>query len=400
MDEDVPRNEKGYREIYKNLDVGREYDVVRPANVIPELRVTHTKKRVPKFVYSAQWARNLNDVEYDMDALDARFLETMKSPEIEGSVFELIIDRLEKEWLGFLKKGLVGRAQGPRETEQFCDVCTRDKSEDRNSLIFCEGCGLCVHQDCYGVPYVSNSFWVCRKCLCVGRDVPHCEFCAQVGGAYKQRQDLKWGHVVCVLYIENLCFLNDVFLEPIECLPFEKLAEKCAVCSEEHGMLIKCSLLECTKKYHVTCGMAQGYYYDHANLLSYCHVHDPTLETIFWSIEDFYGFRSLSYKKLSKRPEIRRRVGLHTPQASRLLDARESQAVCHESFVDRIRVLDVAPKNLPNAEEVLELVCAYWIAKRRLVAAPLLRGFDVLTCDVDILSWVETRDCAADTRKH
>ena len=46
-----------------------------------------------------------------------------------------------------------------------CCVCSDDKCISNNLIVFCDGCNVAVHMDCYGIMNVSaNTEWFCRRC--------------------------------------------------------------------------------------------------------------------------------------------------------------------------------------------------------------------------------------------
>lgn len=45
-----------------------------------------------------------------------------------------------------------------------CCVCDSDVDFDVDRLVSCDGCGITVHQSCYGIPELpdEDDMWLCR----------------------------------------------------------------------------------------------------------------------------------------------------------------------------------------------------------------------------------------------
>ena len=117
---------------------------------------------------------------------------------IDQELFEIMMDRLEKEWfdlvrlyhvflgtrltlyVDFQTKNLQKPDLAMPSEDSTCAICDDSEGENSNAIVFCDGCNLAVHQgnswiiitilylkmppDCYGVPYIPEGQWLCRKC--------------------------------------------------------------------------------------------------------------------------------------------------------------------------------------------------------------------------------------------
>jgi NuA3 HAT complex component NTO1 len=138
-------------------------------------------------------------VEYDMDEQDDKWLEAYnaqrKAMDIEPitrEIFEITITKIEKEWHALERRipkpnpkppqthrprsssaaAVNGEPQVGEEQDSKCAICDDGDCENTNAIVFCDGCDLAVHQECYGVPFIPEGQWLCRRCQLIGRGIP------------------------------------------------------------------------------------------------------------------------------------------------------------------------------------------------------------------------------------
>ncbi|POS87250.1 hypothetical protein EPUL_002017 [Erysiphe pulchra] len=242
-------------------------------------------------------------VEYDMDEHDDKWLDTYNIERkaagieiIQREIFEITITKIEKEWHNLEKRipkpnpkppqthrprsssaaAVNGEAQAGDEQDSRCAICDDGDCENTNAIVFCDGCDLAVHQHCYGVPFIPEGQWLCRKCQLIGRGVPvslipaspclhitkliplykTCIFCPNTDGAFKQTSASKWAHLLCAIWIPEVSIGNTSFMEPvmdIEKVPKTRWKLTCYLCNQRMGACIQCGNKSCYQAFHVTC---------------------------------------------------------------------------------------------------------------------------------------------------
>ncbi|KAI8356136.1 PHD-zinc-finger like domain-containing protein [Choanephora cucurbitarum] len=233
-------------------------------------------------------------VEYDMDEQDQCWLQLYNKErrkesldDVSPFLFECIMDKLEKEWLNLIKnapKPITEDIVLPEDSA--CAVCDDTEVENSNAIVFCDGCNVAVHQECYGIPYIPEGQWLCRKCMISPENPVSCLFCPNEGGAFKQTNTNQWGHLLCAIWIPEVGVGNPIYMEPIEMIeniPKSRWKLTCSICRIKEGACIQCDNKHCFLAFHVTCAKTAGLCMKMNNvnesdgvvLKAYCQKHTP-----------------------------------------------------------------------------------------------------------------------------
>ncbi|RKP03129.1 hypothetical protein CXG81DRAFT_9962, partial [Caulochytrium protostelioides] len=206
-------------------------------------------------------------VEYDLDDQDYQWLVATNARhaargwsgevyQISETLMETVMDRCEKIWFDLNKKVAKHPIDAiPYPEDINCAVCDDGECENSNAIVFCDGCNLAVHQDCYGVPYIPEGPWLCRKCMTSPEAPVSCILCPNEGGAFKRTDTNAWAHLVCANWIPEVVVANVVFMEPIDVsnITRDRWRLLCMFCHRRHGACIQCSNKHCYNAFHVTC---------------------------------------------------------------------------------------------------------------------------------------------------
>ena len=271
----VHYKQRSYVEMRRNLQMQA---IAKPAlpvatfSVISdeELLAKDVPERKSYFRYIDKTTEELDeDVEYGMDEEDYIWLESLNDERkdtslasVDAEVFEMLMDRLEKE-SHFETRTVTGDPYNMIDEDAVCSICCDGECSNSNVILFCDMCNLAVHQECYGVPYIPEGQWLCRKCLQSPSKPVSCVLCPTKSGAFKQTDTSHWAHVVCALWIPEVCFANTVFLEPIDSIaniPPARWKLVCYICKKKSGACIQCFKTNCYTAFHVTCAQQGGLY--------------------------------------------------------------------------------------------------------------------------------------------
>lgn len=264
-------------------------------------------------------------VRYDLDEQDELFLGWRNGlararASVLREMFEVVFTALEDEWhrlevrMGGMEREKDREGENDAEwdldesfdkygsddgtgfgngngalVEQRCAVCNGNEGPAGNAIVFCDGCNIAVHQECYGIAFIPEGQWFCRRCMLVRGGLCECTFCPSRLGAFKQLDNGLWAHVVCALWIPEVYFANPIYMEPVEGVgnvPRTRWKLVCYVCKQRVGACIQCTNRQCFLAYHVTCAKRAGLYMEmeqgvhgalalKASLTSFCHRHCP-----------------------------------------------------------------------------------------------------------------------------
>ncbi|XP_072939791.1 uncharacterized protein [Epargyreus clarus] len=156
----------------------------------------------------------------------------------------------------------------------ICAGCLGSRSDDYNEIVECDGCGVTVHEGCYGVSDVtseSSTFssastepWFCEACK-AGVTDPNCELCPNKGGIFKETEVGAWVHLVCALYVPGVAFSEVEKLSGVTLFEMAYSrwgARSCSMCEDttlaRTGVCVGCDAGLCKTFFHVTCGQREG----------------------------------------------------------------------------------------------------------------------------------------------
>ena len=309
-------------------------------------------------------------VEYDMDEQDEQWLDALNTQRkieqvdtIKPYIFEITMTKIEKEWHALEKRIPKPNPKPPQthrprsssaaavngeppaageEQDSKCAICDDGDCENTNAIVFCDGCDLAVHQECYGVPFIPEGQWLCRKCQLIGKGTPTCIFCPNTDGAFKQTNSSRWSHLLCAIWIPEVSLGNTTFMEPVmevEKVPKQRWKLTCYICRQKMGACIQCGNKNCFVAFHVTCARRAKLFlkmksshgssatFDASVLKAFCDKHVPAE----WRLEhdvDNATANTLEYYQYTmrgKRWADRQQAALSAPPVSEIVDPDQAE---------------------------------------------------------------------------
>ncbi|VEN51779.1 unnamed protein product [Callosobruchus maculatus] len=337
------------------------------------------------------------EVEYDVDEEDTAWLSIVNERrEVAGLApvsvdsLELLMDRLEKE--SYFQASVNGQSGTVVDDDAVCCICMDGECQNTNVILFCDMCNLAVHQDCYGVPYIPEGQWLCRRCLQSPSRAVDCVLCPNQGGAFKQTDRGTWAHVVCALWIPEVRFANTVFLEPIdsiETIPAARWKLTCYVCKQKGvGACIQCHKNSCYSAFHVTCAQQAGLYMKMDTVKKNTDDSQPVLVQKIAYCDTHAPAESPEIKKDDPRKKMQQ-------ARKKLAKNRSSAPVILIPTIPPERIQEIGSLvTIAKKSQFIQRLIAYWTLKRQFRnGVPLLRRLqsaqggtrDSNTCNVDTI---------------
>lgn len=390
--------------------------------------------------------RKKRQVEYDHDEQDELWLQEqneLHKVAVSPEIFEILITQLETDWDQLeLAMSTVGGGEERAEltlrnnTEKYgdddgivqgsvydqrCAVCNDSDCTNANAIVFCDGCDIAVHQECYGVAFIPEGEWLCRKCMLSRNHPVDCVFCPSKTGAFKQLDNSLWSHVVCALWIPEVYFANPIYMEPIEGIshvPKSRWKLNCYICKQRTGACIQCSNKNCFQAYHVTCAKRAGHHMEltygmqgavqnKATLVSYCSRHGNVDSSVVQAnIEKTrLYFRDMKMLRAHNAQTVRSQQAANRMNLFRW-QTDSGTPIAPQQFADRVyrtlvelrgataergamRGLGAAPSGAELENDLRQFsydICKYWCLRRELKkGAPLIRKNNNLILTLSII---------------
>lgn len=190
-----------------------------------------------------------------------------------------------------------------------CDVCRSADGTPSDPLVYCDGCNVGVHANCYGNPLhheVPEGDWFCVQCQSRSPDSRSCCLCPRSGGAMKLTTDGNWAHLSCAIYVPEVFYRQPDDLERIDTshVPSKRWLSTCSVCNSTGGACIDCTEIGCTLRFHVSCALRKNLameFRDGRNgaiVISFCEEH-----TAAWEEQQESKKGHSKYKIVSREPK-------------------------------------------------------------------------------------------------
>ncbi|BGP15944.1 hypothetical protein JCM10213_003625 [Rhodosporidiobolus nylandii] len=328
-------------------------------------------------------------VEYDMDDQDQIWLDAVNLDRkkdglaaISYEVFEIVMDKIEKEWFD-LTRHIPKKSNAVPTEDAKCAICDDGECENSNAIVFCDGCNLAVHQDCYGVPYIPEGQWLCRKCTVCPEKPVTCVLCPNPYGAFKQTTTSQWAHLLCAIWIPDTGVSNTVYMEPvdgIETISRGRWKLVCYLCKKRVGACIQCANRSCYTAFHPTCAREYGLEMrmktstgaPAGELKAYCDKHGehPAPSALLRALTQAKarGGSAAQYLKLSKKKTFKTARGYQSSSSP-----SNGPPVVPAAIAEKV-VQYIHKVKLPGKKEVVNLISRYWSLKREARrGAPLLK---------------------------